>query len=58
MPFRTLEYVVMIYKKQMRDWLKKHGSLDKLNLQPVLPIDCLSTPARAPGTSSATSGNS
>lgn len=38
MPLRVLEYVVMIYKHQMREWKKKHGNLDKLHLQPVLPI--------------------
>jgi hypothetical protein len=38
MPLRVLEYVVLIYKHQMREWLKKHGQLDKFNLQPVLPI--------------------
>ena len=38
MPLRVLEYVVMIYKRQMRDWEKEHGSLDHLHLQPVLPI--------------------
>ena len=38
MPLWVLEYVVMIYKRQMRDWEKKHKNLDKLQLQPVLPI--------------------
>ena len=38
MPLRLLEYVVMIYKRQMRDWEKEHGNLDHLHLQPVLPI--------------------
>lgn len=38
MPLRVLEYVVMIYKHQMRDWQKQHGNLDNFRLQPVLPI--------------------
>jgi len=38
MPLRALEYVVMIYKHQMREWQKKYANLDKLHLQPVLPI--------------------
>ena len=38
MPIRVLEYVVMIYKRQMREWEKRHGNLDKLHLQPVLPV--------------------
>jgi hypothetical protein len=38
MPLRALEYVVMVYKRQLRDWEKKHKNLDKLQLQPVLPI--------------------
>src|ERR1019366_5245854 len=28
MPLRVLEYVVMIYKNQLRAWLKKHANLD------------------------------
>src|SRR5271170_2552063 len=38
MPLRVLEYVVMIYKRQLRDWEKEHGNLDHCRLQPVLPI--------------------
>jgi hypothetical protein len=38
MPLRALEYVVMIYKRQMRDWERQHHRLDQLRLQPVLPI--------------------
>lgn len=38
MVFRVLEYVVLIYKKQQRDWLKKHESLEGFRFQPVLPI--------------------
>ena len=38
MPLRVLEYVVMIYKRQLRDWEKAHGNLDHCQLQPVLPI--------------------
>jgi hypothetical protein len=38
MPLRALDYVVMIYKRQMREWLQGHANLDHLRLQPVLPI--------------------
>jgi hypothetical protein len=38
MPLRVLEYVVMIYKRQLRDWEREHHSLDYLRLQPVLPV--------------------
>ena len=38
MPLRVLEYVVMIYKRQLREWEKEHGNLDHCRLQPVLPI--------------------
>ena len=38
MPLRVLEYVVMIYKRQTREWMKQQGSLDNFQLQPVLPI--------------------
>ena len=55
MPLRVLEYVVMIYKHQMREWKKKHGNLKNLHLQPVLPI-ILYTGTR-PGKSWTLSGN-
>jgi hypothetical protein len=38
MPLRVLEYVVAVYKRQMRDWEKEHGNLDHFHFQPVLPI--------------------
>jgi hypothetical protein len=38
MTLRALEYVVMIYKRQMRAWQKEHGTLDHFHFQPVLAI--------------------
>jgi hypothetical protein len=38
MPLRALEYVVLIYKRQLRAWEQEHGNLDHCRLQPVLPI--------------------
>jgi predicted transposase YdaD len=38
MPLRALEYVVLIYKRQLREWEKDHGNLDQCRLQPVLPV--------------------
>ncbi len=38
MPLRVLEYVVLIYKRQLRLWERQHGNLDHCRLQPVLPI--------------------
>jgi hypothetical protein len=38
MSLRALDYVVLIYKRQMREWLQQHDNLDQLHLQPVLPI--------------------
>jgi hypothetical protein len=38
MPLRVLEYVVAIYKRQLREWEKLHGNLDQFRFQPVLPI--------------------
>lgn len=38
MVFRGLEYVVQIYKAQVRSWRRKQGSLKGLRLQPVLPV--------------------
>jgi hypothetical protein len=34
----VLEYVVAIYKRQVREWRKKHGNLDHFRFHPVLPI--------------------
>jgi hypothetical protein len=38
MIFRVLEYVTLIYKRQMRDWQRKHDTLEGFRFQPVLPI--------------------
>src|SRR5262245_6606255 len=38
MPFRVLEYVVMIYKAQLREWAKSHDTFTGFRFQPVLPI--------------------
>jgi predicted transposase YdaD len=38
MPLRLLEYVVQIFKSQMRLWSQEHTSFAKLRLQPVLPV--------------------
>lgn len=38
MVFRVLEYVVQIYKAQMRDWVHEHGNASEFEFQPVLPI--------------------
>jgi hypothetical protein len=38
MVFRALGYVLLIYKKQIRDWQQEHGSLDDFHYQPVLPV--------------------
>lgn len=38
MAFRVLEYVVLIYRRQMQTWEREHGSLDGFKFQPVLPI--------------------
>jgi hypothetical protein len=38
MVFRVLEYVLQIYKRQLRHWQQEHGSLDDFLFQPVLPV--------------------
>jgi hypothetical protein len=38
MPFRVLEYVIQVYKRQMTQWQAEHGSLDSFRFQPVLPV--------------------
>jgi len=38
MPLRLLEYVIQIYKAQVRDWLRHHKSTAGIRLQPVLPL--------------------
>jgi hypothetical protein len=38
MPFRVLEYVMQIYKSQMRAWSQSHPSFASLRLNPVLPV--------------------
>jgi predicted transposase YdaD len=38
MRLRVLDYVVQIYKRQVRDWLARHPSLKGFRLAPVLPV--------------------
>ncbi len=38
MVFRVLEYVLQIYKRQLRDRPQEHGSLDEFRFQPVVPV--------------------
>jgi hypothetical protein len=38
MMLRVLEYMVHIWKKQVRDHVQKHGSAASVRLQPVLPV--------------------
>ncbi len=38
MLLRVLEYVVEIFKSQMRQWSRRHASFADLRLQPVLPV--------------------
>jgi hypothetical protein len=38
MVLRVLEYLVMIYKGQLRDWEQRHGSRAGARLQPVLSV--------------------
>ena len=38
MPLRMLEYVLQIYKYQIRRWSRHHRSFSGLRLQPVLPV--------------------
>ena len=38
MPFRVLEYVVAIYRSQLRAWGQTHKSLHGFAFQPVLPV--------------------
>ncbi|HEX5269735.1 MAG TPA: Rpn family recombination-promoting nuclease/putative transposase [Gemmataceae bacterium] len=38
MVLRVLEYLVHIYKGQLRDWERRHGSRAGFRLRPVLPI--------------------
>jgi hypothetical protein len=38
MVFRALEYVVQIYRSQVRAWQQEHDSLDDFRFQPVLPV--------------------
>ena len=38
MTLRALDYVVQIYKSQVRPWGEEHGSLAGVRLRPVLPI--------------------
>jgi hypothetical protein len=38
MPLRSVDYVVQIFKYQVREWLKTHRSVARIRLYPVLPI--------------------
>jgi predicted transposase YdaD len=38
MRLRVLDYVLQIYKRQVRDWLARHSSLRGFSLDPVLPV--------------------
>jgi predicted transposase/invertase (TIGR01784 family) len=38
MPLRSLDYVVQIFKYQVREWSKTHRSLARIRLYPVLPV--------------------
>ena len=38
MPLRSVDYVVQIYKYQVREWSKTHRSLARIRLYPVLPV--------------------
>ncbi len=38
MLFRVLRYVILIYERQMAEWLKTHSNLRDFEFEPVLPI--------------------
>ena len=38
MPLRSLDYVVQIFKYQVREWSKTHRTLARIRLHPVLPV--------------------
>lgn len=38
MPLRVLDYVVQIFKYQVREWSKTHRSFARIRLAPVLPV--------------------
>jgi hypothetical protein len=38
MPLRALDYVVQIYRYQVREWSKTHSSLARIRFAPVLPV--------------------
>ena len=38
MPLRSVDYVVQIFKYQVREWSKTHRSLARIRLHPVLPV--------------------
>jgi len=38
MAFRVLEYVVLIYRRQVQEWQRQHGSLKGFRFCPVLPV--------------------
>jgi hypothetical protein len=38
MLFRVLEYVVLVFKKQLQDWRRARGTAAEFRFQPVLPV--------------------
>jgi hypothetical protein len=38
MAFRVLEYVLQIYRRQLRDWQQEHGAPDDFRFHPVLAV--------------------
>ncbi|MCI0463568.1 MAG: Rpn family recombination-promoting nuclease/putative transposase [Gemmataceae bacterium] len=38
MPLRVLDYVVQVFKAQVREWSQTHASFTGIRLQPVLPV--------------------
>jgi hypothetical protein len=38
MPLRALDYVVQIYRYQVREWSKTHRSFSRIRFDPVLPV--------------------
>lgn len=38
MPLRMLDYSVQVFKYQVRQWSRTHGSLARIRLEPILPV--------------------
>jgi hypothetical protein len=38
MPLRSLDYLVQIYRYQVREWSKTHRSFSRIRFDPVLPV--------------------